>query len=127
METNVEQTTNVESTPVEESEKRSPLYDATRKVMLAAIGAAAIAQEELENFLNRLSERGELAERDARKLGEEMKLRRERMMEENRMRREAARRPASKDEVEQLSARVAELSLQLEELKRTKAPKGGQQ
>ncbi len=118
--------TNTVETPAEDREKHTPLYDATRKVMLAAIGAVAIAQEELDIFLNRLAERGELAERDARKLAEEMKEKRERMMEEARARRETYRRTASKDEIDALSARVAELTRQLDELKRSQGQGGGQ-
>lgn len=116
--------TNTVETPAEDREKRSPLYDATRKVMLAAIGAVAIAQEELDSFLTRLAERGELAEKDARKLAEEMKQKRERMMEEHRVQRETSRRAATKDDLEALSARVAELTRQLEELKRTQGQGG---
>lgn len=52
--------------------ERSPLYDASRRVVLAAIGAAAIAQEEVEEFVDRLVERGEIAEKDGKKLMREV-------------------------------------------------------
>ncbi len=112
-------------TPAEDSEKHTPLYDMTRKVMLAAIGAVAIAQEELDGFLNRLADRGELAERDARKLAEEMKQKRESMVEERRAQRYATRNAATKEEIDALSARVAELTRQLDELKHTQGQGSG--
>jgi polyhydroxyalkanoate synthesis regulator phasin len=112
---------------VEEREKRSPLYDVTRKVMLAAIGAAAIAQEELDGFLNRLAERGELAEKDARRLAGEMKERREEIIEERRSERHTSRVTATKADLEALNNRVAELNRQLDELKRSQNREGGSQ
>lgn len=105
-------------TTSDEQEKRSPLYEATRKVMLAAIGAAAIAQEELDGFLSRLAERGELAERDARNLAEEMKTRRREVIDERRAEFQSRRgTPITREDIDHLSNRVAELARQLEELK----------
>jgi len=49
------------------------LTEMLRRVMLATIGAVAIAQEEIEAFVNRLVERGEIAEQDGKKLVSEMK------------------------------------------------------
>jgi poly(hydroxyalkanoate) granule-associated protein len=43
-----------------------------RRVFLAAVGAVAIAQEELEALVNKLVERGEIAEKDGKKLINEM-------------------------------------------------------
>ena len=43
-------------------EEQSPFFDAARRVMLASIGAIALAQDEIEEFINRLVERGEIAE-----------------------------------------------------------------
>ena len=42
--------------------------DAARNVLLASIGAVALAQDELEEIVEKLVERGELAERDGRKV-----------------------------------------------------------
>lgn len=111
---------------MDENGKRTSLYEATRKVMLAAIGAAAIAQEEITNFINRMAERGQLAEQDARRLAEEMKEKRDRIMEERRAERVAspAHKAATKDDVEALNARVAELTRELEELKRSQSSGG---
>lgn len=57
---------------VEMDEERNRFFETSRKVLLAAIGAVALAQDEAEDFVARLVERGEIAERDARKLLREM-------------------------------------------------------
>ena len=51
-----------------EEEGPNPMLDMARKVVLATIGAVALTQEELEKFVNKLIERGEIAEQDGRKL-----------------------------------------------------------
>lgn len=53
-----------------------PLFQTARKVLLASVGAMALAQDEIEDFVNRLTERGEIAETDGRKLMQEIKERR---------------------------------------------------
>jgi poly(hydroxyalkanoate) granule-associated protein len=61
-------------TPAEEPNEKaqSQMMEMLRKVMLATIGAAVIAQEEIEALINRLIERGEIAEKDGKKLMHEM-------------------------------------------------------
>lgn len=59
-----------ESEPEEKSQ--SQMRDMLRKVLLATIGAAAIAQEEVEALVNKLIERGEIAEKDGKSLIHEM-------------------------------------------------------
>lgn len=108
----------------EEREKRSPFYDTAHKIMLAAIGAASIAQEELDNFVSHLADRGQIAERDARKLAQEMRERRDKIIEERRAEWGGAHRHASKADVDALNARVAELTRELEELKRSQGQGG---
>lgn len=56
----------------EEVGKASPLLAPLRKVMLASIGAVAIAQEEAEDLINKLVERGEIAREEGRKLLDDM-------------------------------------------------------
>lgn len=53
-------------------DEANAFLEAARKVLLAGIGAFALAQEEAEDFVNRLIERGEIAEKDGRKLMREM-------------------------------------------------------
>ena len=55
-----------------QDESQSRMVEMCRRVLLATIGAVVIAQEEIEAFVNRLVERGELAEKDGKKLVEEM-------------------------------------------------------
>jgi len=103
-----------------EQEKRSALYETSRKVLLAAVGAAVLAQEEIDGFVTRLTERGELAEKDARKLMREVMDRREKILKEKQA--EAQRSHpsvATKADIEALNARIAELTKALEELKKS--------
>ena len=44
------------------------LLELVRKIALASVGAVVVAQEEVETFINKLIERGEIAERDGRTL-----------------------------------------------------------
>jgi polyhydroxyalkanoate synthesis regulator phasin len=53
------------------------LYDITRKVLLAAVGATALTYDEIVEFVNRLAERGELAEQEAKTLLQNLVNRRE--------------------------------------------------
>ena len=46
----------------------NPMVAAARKLLLASVGAVSLAQEEIESFVNQLVERGEVAERDGRRL-----------------------------------------------------------
>jgi polyhydroxyalkanoate synthesis regulator phasin len=102
------------------NEKHTPLYELARKMMLASIGATVVAQEEIENFIDRLAERGELAEKDARQLMHEMRDRREKIMKE----REAKARPqtagVTKADIDALNNRIAELTKLVEQLKAAK-------
>lgn len=100
---------------------RGTIYDVTRTILLAAIGAASLAQDEISGFVDRLVERGELAEVDARKLVREMLDRREKMELERKERVIRRRGARSQSEIEALTARVAELTRQIEELKKEKA------
>jgi len=53
-------------------EVHGPLYEASRRVLLASIGAIALAQDEIEDFVEKLVERGEIAEKDGKKLVHEV-------------------------------------------------------
>jgi polyhydroxyalkanoate synthesis regulator phasin len=99
---------------------RGALYETTRLVLLAGVGAISIAQEEINNFLDRLVERGELAESDARKLVREVMERREKLEKEHKEHvKEAKQQPAQAThaDIEALNARIAELTRQIEELR----------
>ena len=70
--------TNVEETSDQgkESKEGISLLEAARKVLLASIGAFALGLEEVEDFVNKLVERGEIAEQDGKKLINEIKTKR---------------------------------------------------
>ena len=57
-------------------EEHNPLLEAARKVLLAGIGAFVLGKEEIEDFVDKLVERGEIAEKDGRKLVREVMERR---------------------------------------------------
>lgn len=59
---------------VEEPQEKSQhqMMEMMRRMVLATIGAAVIAQEEIEAIINKLVERGEIAEKDGKKLINEM-------------------------------------------------------
>ena len=66
---------------VEEGEPK-PLVDMARQVLLASLGAVALALVEMEEFVDRLVERGEIAEKDGRKLVKDIMERRKQEAEE---------------------------------------------
>lgn len=106
-----------------ENKVRGTLYDATRMILLAAVGAASLAQDEMNGFVDRLVERGEMAESDARKLVREIIDRREKLERDRKAApsKAAGASGATHADVEALTARVAELTRLVEELKKEKA------
>lgn len=58
-----------------ENEKREfhSFYDVVRRIMLAGIGAVALKHDEIEEFVDKLVERGEIAKKDGEDLLKEMK------------------------------------------------------
>jgi poly(hydroxyalkanoate) granule-associated protein len=59
---------------VEEPKDKSQhqMMELLRRLFLASIGAAVVAQEEIETLVNKLVERGEIAEKDGKTLIHEM-------------------------------------------------------
>ncbi len=106
-------------------EERHRFVEATRKVMLAAVGAVGLAQDEMEDFVNRLVKRGEIAEKDARKLVKEVTEKRRKTVEkraEKQMDRMFDRMNIpSKADIEELNAKISILTAKVEELKKEKA------
>ena len=49
------------------SEATSTFLGGVRRVLMAGVGAVALAQEEIDEFVGKLVERGEIAEKDGRK------------------------------------------------------------
>lgn len=54
----------------------STMTSAVRKVLLAAVGAVVVTKDEIEDFVAKLVERGEIAEQDGRKLVKDVLARR---------------------------------------------------
>jgi poly(hydroxyalkanoate) granule-associated protein len=109
-----------------EAKGSGTLFDGLRKVLLATIGAVALAQDEVEDFVQRLIERGEIAEKDGRKLIDEVKDRRKKAQkgaegEANKRIQEILDHlnvPTKKD-IDDLGEKVAALAKKVEELKKT--------
>jgi poly(hydroxyalkanoate) granule-associated protein len=106
-------------------EERSPLLGTARKVLLAGIGAVALAQEEIEDFVNKLVERGEIAEKDGRKLVNEVMDKRKRGAEKaedvlaRRVQEILARMNVpTKADIEVLGNKIAALNAKVDELKK---------
>ena len=49
------------------AEANNKLQEALHRVMLAAVGTVGLVQDEMEHFVNKAVERGEIAEKEARK------------------------------------------------------------
>ncbi len=60
------------TTQEREERRERPVVDTLRTLFLASIGALALTRDEIEQMVRRLVERGELAEKDARKLLDEV-------------------------------------------------------
>jgi poly(hydroxyalkanoate) granule-associated protein len=110
---------------VETSKKEGGRIAGTfRKVVLASVGAVGVAQDELNALIKRMVERGEITEKDARKLANDVQ-------KEVNKRRKGGQTKAEKEmegmmeklnvpskaDIEDLTAQVAALSQRIEELK----------
>lgn len=109
---------------IEEMEAdRNRLFELARKVVLAAVGAAALAQDEAVDFVNRLVERGEIAEKDARKLIREVSAKRRKGVEKELDKRVESLLDhmdvPSKADIDALGAKIATLTNKVEQLKKT--------
>ncbi len=108
------------------SEEANPLLDSARKVLMAAIGAVALAQDEIEAFINRLIERGEIAEKDGKKLFNDVMARRKK--ETDKAEDEVTKRMEtildkmkipSKADIDTLSEKITTLTKKVDELKKS--------
>lgn len=119
---------NPETNPGESKDKyQYPLAEMFRRALLATVGAAAIAQDEVDALINRLIERGEIAERDGKSLIHEMKdkrksrtMRLEEEIDKNISNILDKMNIPTKADVDALNNRIAELSKKLDDLKKSK-------
>jgi poly(hydroxyalkanoate) granule-associated protein len=110
-----------------EEKERPPFFEMSRRILLASIGAVAVAQDELEDFVDKLIERGEIAEKDGKKLVHEMKEKRqkrsgevrEEMSQKVRETLERMNIPTRAD-LEKLSSSIAALSQKIDELAKSR-------
>lgn len=111
----------------EPTETSNTLLTGLRRVLMAAVGAVVLTQEQIEDFVGKLVERGEIADGDARKLLNDVVERRKKIVyngakkAEDEMDRRvegllARMNIPSKGEIESLSDKIAELSRKVDEL-----------
>jgi poly(hydroxyalkanoate) granule-associated protein len=117
----------VEEIPTDEEAKEEGKHflDAVHKILLASIGAVALAQEEIEDFVNKLVERGEIAEKDGRKIVHDVMDRRKKETEkaEDQLNKRvedilARMNVPSKTDIDALGEKVAALTQKVDELKK---------
>lgn len=122
-------TEKIEVLEEETTEERNTFIGGVRRVLMAGIGAFALAQEEVEDFVNKLIDRGEIAEKDGRKLINDIMERRKSKTQETtkRVESELEKRFESlldkmniptKTDIEALTTKVTELSKKVDELKK---------
>lgn len=112
----------------EEPKRRKGMFKIARRVLLASVGAMALAQDEMEEFINRLVERGEIAEKDGRKLVREIMDKRKDRVEKveseigQRVEEILARlNVTTKADIEVLSEKINALAKKIEEQKKNQA------
>ena len=119
----------------EESLGPNPFVSTVRRVLMAGVGAVVLAQEEIEDFVQKLVDRGELAEQDGRKLVTDLREKRQSAQEstQNRVQETGEKTSAtmdrgmesmlgrmnipSKSDIEDLSEKIAALSEKVDALK----------
>lgn len=106
-------------------EEKSTIFELSRKILLAAIGAIALAQDEMEEFVKKLVERGEIAESDGKKLMRELVEKRKKQTKEAED--EVTRRidetldrmnVPTKADIDSLSEKITVLTKKVDELKK---------
>ncbi len=106
-----------------------PLVETVHRVLLAGVGAVALAKEDIEGLIDKLVERGEIAEADGRKMIKDVMARRKKQASEQTKKAEEVldkrveevlgrMNIPTKDEIEALSAKIAALTKKVDELKK---------
>ncbi len=116
----------------EVKEASNTLLETVRRVLMAGVGAVVLAQEEIEEFVNKLIDRGEIAEKDGRKLINEIVDKRKKKAQESTQnaQEEVDKRLEglldrlnipTKSDIDALNAKVTELTSKVEDLKKNMA------
>jgi polyhydroxyalkanoate synthesis regulator phasin len=118
-------------TPAEEGgngKEQNPFQETFRRVMLAGIGAVALTQDEVEKFVDKLIERGELAEKDGRKMVREMIDRRKKKSEgaEDEFGKRVGQildrmNVPTKSDIDAISEKISALTKKIDDLKKNRA------
>ena len=114
------------------NEEPNALLETARRVLMAGVGVVVLAQEEIEEFVNKLIERGEIAEKDGRKLINEVIENRKNQAQETKQatQEEFDKRLESildrlnvptRGDIDKLNTKVTELTVKVEELKKNMA------
>jgi poly(hydroxyalkanoate) granule-associated protein len=119
--------TNAEINTEKENPEPYSMYDIMKRLMLAGFGAVSIIHEELEHHIDKLVERGEIAEKDREEMMKKMKERREKFMHN---RKEFANKHFAealehfnvpdKSDIESLNQKIADLEKKIDELNKAK-------
>jgi poly(hydroxyalkanoate) granule-associated protein len=118
-----EEVEEIEITEEEPAVSGGPLLGSLRRLLLAGVGAVSLAQDEIDDFVNKLVERGEIAEKDGRQLMRDIRARRHQKAQEAEERLEKRLEglmdrmniPSRKD-VETLSDKISKLAEKVDEL-----------
>lgn len=113
----------------ETTDTGNPLLTGLRRVLMAGIGAVALSQEQIEDFVGKLVERGEIADGDARKLVSDVVDRRKRIVHDSAKKAEeefdkriekilSRMNIPTKHEIDSLSTKITQLSDKVDELNR---------
>lgn len=99
-------------------------YSTLRKVFLASLGAAVVAEEEIVDVINRLSERGEIAENEAKEMIKEVTGKREKKAREtiDKIRSTHTVKVATKTDIEALQEKIDQLTAKIDSLKTEETP-----
>jgi polyhydroxyalkanoate synthesis regulator phasin len=102
------------------AEETNKLQEALHRVMLTAVGAVGLVQDELEHFVNKAVERGEMAEKEARKTVHDVTEKRKGAEKEVDKRFEdmlAKLNIPTKNDIAALNEKIADLTKKVEALK----------
>ena len=108
--------------------EKPSILESLRRVLLASVGVVALTIEEIRELVDKLVERGEIAEQEGKKLVIEIKEKRKKKTGEaedlasSRMREMMDKMDIpTKSDIDALSAKIATLSKKVDELKKAKS------
>ncbi len=102
------------------TEEQNKMQEALHRVMLAALGTVGLVQDEVEHFVNKAIERGQMAEKEARKTVQEVTEKRKGTEKEVDKRFEdmlAKLNIPTKNDITALNEKIADLTKKVENLK----------